>query len=89
MRKITNNDSIFQTLITGNDTAIYAFFRGNGYAKMLVGELCAQILNESLIPLLYADSANPYSNLAYQHIGFIKKGAIHMYDVAPLNIEIK
>lgn len=50
--------------------------RGNGYAKMLVGELCNRLLADGVTPVLYARSENPSSNRCYQNIGFIKAGEI-------------
>lgn len=50
--------------------------RNKGYAKMLVGEMCKMLLNENLIPMLYADSINPASNAAYKKIGFEKQGEV-------------
>lgn len=50
--------------------------RGNGYAKMLVGELCTRLLADGLTPVLYARSENPSSNRCYQNLGFIKAGEI-------------
>ncbi|MDE7158217.1 MAG: GNAT family N-acetyltransferase, partial [Clostridiales bacterium] len=50
--------------------------RGNGYAKMLVGELSKRLLAEGLTPVLYARSENPSSNRCYLAIGFEKAGEI-------------
>lgn len=50
--------------------------RGNGYAKMLVGELCSRLLADGITPVLYARSENPSSNRCYQNLGFIKAGEI-------------
>ena len=50
--------------------------RGNGYSKMLVGELCTRLLSDGATPVLYARSENPSSNRCYQNLGFIKAGEI-------------
>lgn len=50
--------------------------RGNGYAKMLVGELSNRLLAEGIIPMLYANAENPSSNRCYQKLGFEKAGEI-------------
>ena len=50
--------------------------RGNGYAKMLVGELSKSLLSEGITPVLYARSENPSSNRCYQNIGFEMAGTI-------------
>ena len=50
--------------------------RGNGYAKMLVGELSKRLLAEGITPILYARSENPSSNRCYQKLGFEKAGEI-------------
>lgn len=44
--------------------------RGRGYAGMLVAGMCASLLAEGIIPMLYADTRNPASNRAYLKIGF-------------------
>lgn len=50
--------------------------RGNGYAKMLVGELSNRLLAEGLTPVLYARSENLSSNRCYQNLGFERAGEI-------------
>lgn len=50
--------------------------RKNGYASILVAELCSFLEKEKLIPMLYADISNPASNKVYQNIGFLKSGKI-------------
>lgn len=50
--------------------------RKQGYASAIVAELCGQILEEGLTPLLYADAKNPDSNKVYQSIGFVEAGRI-------------
>lgn len=59
-------------------TAVYTpnAHRKNGFASMLVAELCAIIQSENLIPMLFADIKNPDSNKVYQNIGFIQSGQI-------------
>ena len=50
--------------------------RRKGYAGAVVSVVCSILLEEGLIPMLYADMANPASNRAYQKIGFIQSGQI-------------
>lgn len=57
-------------------------YRGNGYAKMLVGKISEVVLAEGLTPMLYADARNPYSNAVYQKIGYEKVGVVTEYMVA-------
>jgi uncharacterized protein len=51
--------------------------RGKGYAGMLLGKMSRKLLEENLIPMLYADSRNPASNAAYQKIGFQAVSKLH------------
>lgn len=53
--------------------------RGKGYAGMLVGKMSEKLLEENIIPMLYADARNPASNAAYQKIGFVKYGEVTEY----------
>ena len=46
-------------------------FRGHGYAKALLTEICQEILDGGQIPMLYADSGYESSNTAYRAIGFV------------------
>lgn len=50
--------------------------RGNGYAKMLVGEISKRLLAEGVTPVLYARAENASPNRCYQRIGFEKAGEI-------------
>jgi predicted GNAT family acetyltransferase len=50
--------------------------RKKGYASAIVAALCEQLLEEKLIPMLYADGQNPDSNKVYQSIGFVHTGRI-------------
>ncbi|KOR76103.1 GNAT family N-acetyltransferase [Paenibacillus solani] len=50
--------------------------RKKGYASALVAELGLSLLQEGLVPMLYADQANPHSNRLYQNIGFSRCGEI-------------
>ncbi|ULO09242.1 GNAT family N-acetyltransferase [Paenibacillus sp. 19GGS1-52] len=59
-----------------NDVYTLPFHRKQGYASALVAELCAQLLQEKLTPMLYADAKNPDSNKVYQSIGFVEAGRI-------------
>lgn len=51
-------------------------FRGKGYAKMLIATLTTQLLNQGIIPMLYADATNPSSNAVYQKAGYTYQGEI-------------
>lgn len=53
--------------------------RRKGYAGMLVGKMSEKLLEENIIPMLYADARNPASNAAYQKIGFVKYGEVTEY----------
>lgn len=55
--------------------------RGHGYAKMLVGSISKELLEQGIIPMLYADARNPASNAAYLRIGFEKVGEIAEFRV--------
>lgn len=59
-----------------NDVYTPDEYRKRGYASALVAELCDQLLQEGLIPVLYADGKNPDSNKVYQSIGFLGAGSI-------------
>lgn len=50
--------------------------RNRGYVKMLVGNVSKILLEQGVLPMLYADDNNPYSNAAYQRIGYLKVGEI-------------
>lgn len=50
--------------------------RKRGYASALVAQLCEMVLNEGLMPMLYADASNPVSNKVYRNIGFQPCGYI-------------
>lgn len=51
--------------------------RGNGYAGMLVYELCKEIIKKGKIPVIYADYDYLPSNKAYQKIGFKQVGDLY------------
>lgn len=53
--------------------------RGNGYAGMLISKICKALIEDNIIPMLYADADNPSSNRAYQKIGFEKVGKVTQY----------
>lgn len=53
--------------------------RKKGYASALVAELALSLLQEGLVPMLYADQGNPLSNRLYQNIGFSRCGEIVDY----------
>ena len=57
-------------------------YRGKGYAKMLVGKISQNVLDSGLIPMLYADARNPYSNAVYQKLGYLQMGQITEYAVS-------
>jgi len=50
--------------------------RKNGYASAVVAGLCEMLLQEGLIPMLYADMSNPDSNKVYRNIGFTECGEV-------------
>lgn len=56
-------------------------YRGKGYAKMLVGEISRKLIENKIIPMLYADARNPSSNTTYQKIGYVKVGEITEFAV--------
>ena len=51
-------------------------FRGKGYAKMLIATLTNQLLNQGVVPMLYADATNPSSNAVYKKAGYTYQGEI-------------
>lgn len=51
-------------------------FRKRGYASAVVAELCSQLLDKGITPMLYADAANPDSNKVYQAVGFKRTGSV-------------
>lgn len=51
--------------------------RGNGYASMLITELCEETLKQGKTLVLYADADYPSSNRAYTKIGFINQGDLY------------
>lgn len=50
--------------------------RKKGYASALVAALSQNVLQEGLVPMLYADAANPVSNKVYQDIGYLECGTV-------------
>ncbi|ANA79999.1 GNAT family N-acetyltransferase [Paenibacillus glucanolyticus] len=50
--------------------------RKKGYASALVAELGLVLRQDGLVPMLYADQANPDSNRVYRKIGFNRCGTI-------------
>ena len=46
---------------------------------MLTAHICAELLAKGVVPMLYADAANPSSNRAYRKIGFEKVGEVTEY----------
>ena len=50
--------------------------RGQGYAGMLVSQICRKLMERGVTPMLYADAAYLASNRVYQKIGFEKIGEI-------------
>lgn len=51
--------------------------RGNGYAGMIIYELCEEIINAGKTPMLYVDADYVASNRAYQKIGFEPVGDLY------------
>lgn len=62
-----------------NDVYTMPEHRKNGYASFMVAELCSNLLEDGLIPMLYADTKNPDSNKVYKGIGFMESGRIDNY----------
>lgn len=56
--------------------------RGCGYAGMLVGCICRDLMTNGVTPMLYADADYPSSNRAYRKIGFELCGQIVEYRAA-------
>ncbi|MFC5468953.1 GNAT family N-acetyltransferase [Cohnella suwonensis] len=54
-------------------------YRRRGYAGAVVAALCGRLEKERLMPMLYADLANPASNQAYRNVGFVERGWIAEY----------
>lgn len=51
-------------------------YRGRGYASALAAHISSCILKRGKLPMLYADRNNPFSNRAYQSVGFVPCGKI-------------
>ncbi|MED1205539.1 GNAT family N-acetyltransferase [Heyndrickxia acidicola] len=51
-------------------------FRKKGYASALVAHICADLMGEGIIPMLYADIKNPSANKIYKRLGFKESGKI-------------
>lgn len=54
-------------------------FRNKGYSKMLMSALTQTIINQGLLPMLYADLSNPSSNEVYRKCGYINTGLMKEY----------
>ena len=78
MARIAHKDKKFARI---NTVVTDRKYRGNCYAKMLVCEISKKLLGQELIPMLYADDRNPYSNSVYQKIGYEKIGEVTEYKV--------
>ncbi len=50
--------------------------RGKGYTRMLVGKITKMLMDEGLIPVIYADDDDVDVNDAYKYIGYKSYGAI-------------
>lgn len=50
--------------------------RNKGYAAALVAAVSQMVLDEGLIPMLYADADYPASNKAYQNVGYVAAGLV-------------
>lgn len=70
----TNKYARINTVVTERSS------RNKGYAKMLVGGISKMLLNENIIPMLYADASNQVSNDVYRKIGFEKQGEVTKYN---------
>lgn len=67
-----------RTEMYGRINAVYTpvKHRNNGYASALVAKLSIMLLNEGLLPMLYADDSNEISNRVYTNIGYCETGRI-------------
>lgn len=59
-----------------NTVFTYRKKRGNGYVKMLAGEMCRNLIGQGIVPMLCADAYNPSVNSTYIKIGFGKIGEL-------------
>jgi GNAT superfamily N-acetyltransferase len=53
--------------------------RGKGYARMLMTELSRKVISAGLVPMLFADAANPASNSVYLKCGYRKAGLMQEF----------
>ncbi len=51
-------------------------YRGHGYAKALVSELCTDVHKTGGMTHLYADTSYPSSNALYRAVGFVETGRL-------------
>lgn len=61
--------------------------RGNGYAGMIIYELCEEIIKEGKTPMLYVDADYYASNRAYQKIGFEPVGDLYNIKIGTSNMK--
>lgn len=55
-------------------------YRGRGYAKALVSEICADVYRDGGRTHLYADTSYPPSNAVYRAVGFVETGRLFGID---------
>lgn len=64
-------------------SAVYTLpqYRGKGLCKSMIGQLCTRLLQSgSLFLCLYVDKSNPFSNAAYEAVGFKVVGSSTSYE---------
>lgn len=64
-------------------SAVYTLpqYRGKGLCKSLIGQLCTKLLQSgSQFLCLYVDKSNPFSNAAYEAVGFKVVGSTTSYE---------
>ena len=66
-------------------TAVYTFpkYRGNGYARQMIYQICSLALQTSCQVSLFVDKSNPISNRVYQNVGFGYLTANFDYRIIP------
>ncbi len=60
--------------------------RNKGYAAALTAVVSQQVLDEGLLPILFADADYPASNKAYRNVGYVSAGDVEevglLYDIS-------
>lgn len=76
MANISHKNSKYARI---NDVVTDRTKRNKGYGAMLVSSVSDYLLNENIIPILYADARNSVSNSLYLKIGYKKAGEVTEY----------